>query len=168
MNYILVVFLRDLLQDLPLLITSFFCLWVAFYIYLPEVKRSRKWVSLIFIEFAEHILLPVSLFIILLLFNNYLAGFFFNLVILTFIFLILGYFILKVRDRESWKRVCIISLFVYGFIYLYPFLLISIQMNSGISGWWIMGITNLLFFIFFIFSFYRKRSRLSREQKLQI
>lgn len=164
MNYITVTFLRSFLQDLPLLITSFFCLYLVFTIYLPKENKARKWIVLVLIEFTEHIILPIVLIVILLLFNNWLVGFFFNIVILLFIFVFLGYFVLKARTKEAWKNICVIALFVYFFIYVYPLILISVQMSSSISGWWIIGITNLSFLIFFIFS-YRKQSKLSQEQK---
>jgi len=158
MGFILVTFLRGLAQDLPIFITSFFCLWCVFNIYLPKGNKVRKWISLILIEFAEHIILPVVLIFILLIFNNWLAGFFFNLVILLFLFLFLGYFVLKSRTKEEWRNICIISLFVYFFIFLYPVLVIQIQRHTFMNGWWILGLTNFCFFIF-----YRTKSRLLKE-----
>ena len=157
MNYILVTFLRSLLQDIPILLTGFICLYLVFTIYLPKDKKARKWISLILIEITEHIILPISLIIILLLFNNWIAGFLFNLVILLFIFVFLGYFVIKARARESWKDVCLISLHVYFFVFCFPLFVIESQIYFSINGYWIMGIMMFIYLLFFLYKLFSKK-----------
>lgn len=151
------IFLKYLAEDLPLLITSFICMFCVIQVYLPKTTQKRKWLSLFIIEGFEHLALPVILLITLIFTDSWLSGFLFHIALLSFLFLFLGLIVIKARTREEWFRITAIAGFTYFFVFLYPFILVTLQLYTSITGWWIMGLT-LAFFIIFYFLFRRKKS----------
>lgn len=144
------IFLKYLAEDLPLIIVSFICMFLVLQIYLPKTTQKRKWLSLFIIEGFEHIALPVILITTLIFTDSWLSAFIFHAALLSFLFLFLGFIVIKAKTREDWFRITAVAGFTYFFIFLYPFILISIQLYSSINGWVIMGTTILLFIIFYV------------------
>ena len=145
------IFEKYLMEDLPLIITSFICMFFIFQIYLPKTKAIRKWLSIFIIEGVEHVVLPFVLLIELIFTDSWITAALFHLTLLIFLFGFMGYYVIKARDKETWFRVFAIAGYAYFFIFLYPFVVVSVQLYSPdwfsfFNGWYIMGITILLFF----------------------
>jgi len=145
------------MEDLPLLIVSFICMYIILQVYLPKTSSKRKWTTLFIIEGFEHLAVPVILLLTLIFTDSWLSGFFFHLALLSFLFLFLGFIVIKAKTREDWFRITAVAGFTYFFIFLYPFILVTLQLYTSITGWWIMGVTILLFIIFY-FLFRQKQN----------
>jgi hypothetical protein len=140
------IILKYTAEDWPLIVVGLICMWFVFQIYLPKTKPKRKWISLFIIEGFEHVLLPLILLFELILTDSWVTGLLFHITLLAFLFGFMGYFVIGARDKETWFRIAAIAGFAYFFIFFYPFIIIYIQLNSPISGWWILGVTIALFF----------------------
>lgn len=134
------------IADLPVIMTAFFCMWCVINIYLPGLKKSRKWITLLSIELFEHIMVPIILFIILIVFNNGIAALAFNAALILFLFGFLGKVVVKAKGKE-WLSIVAIAGFTYFFVFFYPYLLITLQIYTPVRGWTILLVTALLFFI---------------------
>lgn len=145
------IFLKYLVEDLPLLITSFICMFIVLQIYLPKTTQKRKLLSLFIIEGFEHLALPVILILTLIFTDSWLSAFFFHAALLSFLFLFLGVYILKARTKEEWFRISAVAAYTYLFVFTYPFIIIYLQLHSPLNGWIIMGTTIFLFWLFYRF-----------------
>lgn len=154
------VFLKYLISDLPLIITSFVCMWVVLKIWMPKRTVRRRWLTLILIESFEHLIVPFVLLIILLRFNDVWAGILFHTSILLFCFGFVGFVVIKARRVEEWFRVSIISAFTYFFVFLYPMIVVSLQYYWRFNGIMIIAGTNLIFIALLIIHFTRRRNLL--------
>ncbi len=143
--------IAEIVSDLPLLFTFFFCMWCVFGIYLPKRKRIVKWISLISLELFEHLILPLIIIIIFLFTNDWKTFALFQLVLLSFFFVFLGKVVIKAKGSE-WFRIIAITVFAYFFIFIYPSLIIVLQLyifKFYYSGLIILILTNIFFFIFY-------------------
>lgn len=144
------VYLKYLLGDLPVIVTGFICMWFVVNTFLIT-KKSKRWLSLILIEGFEHLIFPILFFFILIIFNNWLAGLLFHIVLNLFLFGFVGLVIVKARTKDDWLRVGIVAVFTYFFVFFYPFLVIQLQRISWFpfGGWEIMILTVIIFFLIY-------------------
>ena len=150
MGFILTTLLRTLAQDIPLIITGFICMYIVFVVYLPKTGVKQKVGSIFLIEMVEHIILPFLLLITLLFTGSWVSALIFHLILLSFLFLFIGFVIVKAKTKEDWFRITAVAGFAYFFIFVYPFILIYIQLYSNISGWILMEITIFIFFLIYL------------------
>jgi hypothetical protein len=143
------IFWKYLAEDLPLIIVSFICMFLILQVYLPKTSQKRKWSTLFIIEGFEHLALPLILLITLIFTDSWITALLFHISLLSFLFIFLGLVVIKAKTREDWFRITAVAAWTYFFIFLYPFILISIQMYSPINGWWILGTTLALFGLFY-------------------
>lgn len=142
--------LKYFLEDLPVLITTFISLYCVFKIFLKK-PDSKPLKSLIIYELFEHLVVPWVLFLILIFTNSTITAIAFHTVLLAFIFGYLGKRVYKAQGKE-WMDIFHIAFFIYFFVFAYPRLVIWLQMVTPITGWYILGATNLAFIGTFIYS----------------
>jgi len=145
--------MKFFIADIPVIVTAFICMFCVVNIYLSNVEVKKRWYVLLFIEGFEHLIIPIVLFVILLTTNSYLSALFFHITLLLFLFGYIGFFVTKSRTKKDWVRILTVAVFTYFFVFLYPPLLIIIQLYNPINGWTIMAITILIFITFYIFFF---------------
>ena len=141
----LTTFLKYFLQDLPVIATAFFCMWCVVGIWLPNQTIKRKWITIVAIEGFEHLVLPLILLVILVSTDNGWSWILFHLTLNLFLFGFLGKVVVKAKGRDQWMRVGVIAVFTYFFVFMYPFILITIQLYTPVGGWFILGTTAAIF-----------------------
>lgn len=145
MNYIIGTLLKYFVSDLPLLLVSSVCLFYVINIFLKEKSRARRWIALILFEATEHLLFPFIAVLSLFIINSYMSGIIFMTIFIIFIFGFIGCFVVKARTFKEWGKVFVVYIFSYFFMFIYPSLLINLQISTNLNGFQIMAATLLLF-----------------------
>lgn len=153
---VLETFLKYGLADLPLIFVDFVCMGLILALFLPKKTKGKFWLSLISIELFEHIIFPLILVILLLKTEGIITGIIFHASILLFCFGFIGLVIAKARTAEQWFKIVLITAFTYFFIFTFPAVLIYLQYQYGLLGYYILGTTIVIFLSFYLFM--RKRA----------
>jgi hypothetical protein len=132
-----------LLQDLPILITVGAIFWMYLELLLPNPRFHKFWAWL-FMEFLEHILLPILVIISLFFFPAL-----FLLILPLVVFFFFGFVFGKAKTGKDWLKVFILYVIIMFLFYL-PTMITIIQVGYNIPGWIILIIILLTSFIWWL------------------
>ena len=146
----LTTLLKYFLEDLPVLVVSFICMYFVVQVFFTKSTTKKKWITLVLIEGFEHLILPILLFFVLIMTNSIMSAILFHIILLIFLFLFVGIVIIKAKTKQDWFRVTSVAVFTYFFVFSYPYILVYIQRYTNISGTIIMLATILIFYILYL------------------
>lgn len=125
---------------------SFVCMYFVCDLFL-KTEKKKKIKSWLLIEGFEHLVFPVILVGIVIFTNSKLTAILFHTALILFFYLFIGKIVIKAKSKEDWLRVISVMSFTYFFIFLYPEIMIVIQMNTSIKGYWILIGTVPVFYL---------------------